>query len=149
MPIPLQKAREIVFLLIYSYDFAKTYEDAISLIAEELKVSKKSIFEALSKAEKIQKELPVLDRAIAEASAQYDFQRIPYAERNILRLSTYELLFEKDLPYPVVISEGIRLTRKFASFEAASFVNAILDAILKKEVLAQDKEAHAPEVPNA
>jgi len=132
MSLPKQKVREIVFLLLYSEDFTSNFEESIPLIAEELKVSKKTVKEAALRVKSILGKLPEIDQKIAESAIGYEFQRIPKAEKNILRLGIYELLFNEDkerVPEKVVISEGVRLARKFASFEAASFVNAILDAI--------------------
>ncbi len=129
MALSPQKTREIVFLLLYSYDFSQNLEEASSLIMEELKVTKKSLREAAEYAQKILEVIGTLDAEIAKVSKEYDFQRIPRSERNILRLGVYELFFDEKIPPKVVISEGVRLARKFASFEAASFINAILDAI--------------------
>lgn len=129
MALSEQKFREIVFLLLYSFDFSKDMEEAAPLIMEELKVTKKSLKEASSRVESILAKLNEIDPLIAETSSSYDFQRIPRAEKNILRLGVFELLFDEAIPDKVAISEAIRLSRKFASFEAASFANAILDAI--------------------
>ena len=129
MALSKQKFREIVFLLLYSYDFTESFEEASSLIMEELKVTKKSLKEGVEQASKVVAHSADIDRFISESSKEYDFQRIPRAERNILRLGVFELLFDEQIPDKVAISESIRLARKFASFEAASFANAILDAI--------------------
>src|SRR5690606_29501809 len=61
------------------------------------------------------------------------FERIPRVERNILRLAVFELLHDPSVPPTVAIAEAIRLTRKFATPEAATFINAVLDAIFKMQ----------------
>lgn len=68
---------------------------------------------------------------ITEHSTSYEFERIPRIERNVLRLGVYEIMYDSDIPPKVAIAEAIRLTRKFATPESATFVNAILDSILK------------------
>jgi N utilization substance protein B len=50
-------------------------------------------------------------------------------DRNILRMATYELLFQKETPAPVVINEAIEVAKKFGTEESAKFINGILDAI--------------------
>jgi len=50
-------------------------------------------------------------------------------ERAALRLATYELLFSRDTPPKVAISEAIVLTKKFAGEESARFVNGVLRGI--------------------
>ena len=130
MSLPQKKIREILLLLLYSHDFVHdNQEDSISMIMEELSVSKKYVHQAYAVRCEIEKKLPLLDEAIAKAAVSYDFQRIPRMERNILRLGAYELLCSPEIPGKVALAESIRLTRKFASPEGASFVNAILDAI--------------------
>lgn len=50
-------------------------------------------------------------------------------ELTILRISIYELLFRKDIPYKVVINEALELTKTFGSVEGYKFVNGVLDKI--------------------
>lgn len=135
MPIPQQKFREIVFQLIYSGDFAgSTDEEMTSFMMQQFAVTKKVVREAIERQKLVEAKRDDLDLQIKNASVAYDFDRITRIERNILRLSLYELLFDQTIPPKVVIAEGIRLARKFASPEGANFVNAILDSIYKKGV---------------
>lgn len=52
-------------------------------------------------------------------------------ELTILRISVYELLFRKDIPYKVIINEALELTKKFGSVEGYKFVNGVLDKVAK------------------
>lgn len=132
MSIPVQKLREIVFQMLYSYDIGKAeQEDMIELMMKELSVSRASVITAQQKVEEIQAIQPELDEMITGASLSYDFDRIQTVERNILRLGVYELFFSGNIPPKVAISEAVRLARKFSSPEAANFVNAILDTLHK------------------
>lgn len=132
MSIPMQKLREIIFQMLYSYDTGKAdQEDMIELMMKELAVPRSSVVTAQQKVEEIQAIFPELDSMIAGASLSYTFDRIPKVERNILRLGVYELFFSPDIPSKVAISEAVRLTRKFSTPEAANFVNAILDTLYK------------------
>jgi N utilization substance protein B len=133
MPISPQKFREIVFQLLYSEDFGGS-DGVVEMLMGQLAVTKKVVREACATKEKILEKKQELDRAIEGNSQAYDFERIPRVERNVLRLSLYELLFASDIPPKVAIAEAIRLSRKFATAEAATFVNAILDAVYKKMI---------------
>lgn len=144
MAIAPQKLREIIFLLIYSSDFSESDEaDITGMLMQELAVSKTVMRLAHEKKKLIQEKLSEIDLIITEYSESYDFERIPRVERNILRLGLYELLFSSNIPSKVAIAEAIRLTRKFATSQAASFVNAILDAIY------QNQEKKREETPDA
>lgn len=131
MPISPQKFREIVFQLLYSHDFGGSEEVGEMLMAQ-LAVTKRIVREADLAKEKILEKKDKLDEIIRFNSTSYDFERIPRVERNILRLSIYELMFSTDIPPKVAIAEAIRLSRKFATVEAATFINAVLDTVYKK-----------------
>lgn len=133
MSIAPQKFREIVFQLLYSHDISQADEaEMIRLICAELEVNKKVVKSAQQVLDKVIEKLPEIDQLIATSCTAYAFDRIQTVEKNILRLGTYELLFDTELPTKVAIAEAMRLTRKFGSPEAVNFVNAILDSILKK-----------------
>lgn len=128
MALSPQKFREIVFQILYSYDLGQASDEAmLELMMAELEVSKKHVKLAQEKARQIMQKLPEIDPLIASASTSYDFDRIQTVTKNILRLGVFELFFEKEVPYKVSIAEAMRLSRKFASPESASFVNALLD----------------------
>jgi N utilization substance protein B len=50
-------------------------------------------------------------------------------ELSILRLSTYELKNRVDIPYRVVINEGIELAKVFGATDGHKFVNGVLDKL--------------------
>jgi N utilization substance protein B len=130
MGLPKQKFREIVLLLLYSYDFNRdSDESAAPLIMRELKVSRKYLYAAEELSRAVISKFPELDALIQKTAVSYAFERIPHAERNILRLGIYELLYSPHVPGKVTFAEAVRLARKFASPESATFVNAVLDTI--------------------
>lgn len=133
MALSQQKLREIVFQIVYSHDFAQNEaDDMIPFLMRQFEVSKKIICQAQERAAVIAPKIAEIDQKIAEAAVSYSFERIPRVEKNILRLGVYELFFAPDIPPKVAIAEAIRLSRKFATPEGSTFVNAILDHIYKK-----------------
>jgi len=134
MSLPAQKFREIVFQMLYSYDMGRaTDENMIELLCGELAVTKKAVKEAQTRMHQILEHLESIDTLIAKTSHSYTFERIQSVERNILRMGTFELLFDPSVPEKVAIAEAMRLARKFSTKESASFVNAILDVLYKSE----------------
>lgn len=131
MALSHQKFREIVFQLLYSHDLGHADEKVmLELMMAELAVSKKNVRSAQERVQKILQNLVNIDPLITSVSTSYSFERIQTVTKNILRLGVYELFFDDQsdrLPPKVVISEAIRLSRKFSSPESASFVNALLD----------------------
>ncbi|MGA8164816.1 MAG: transcription antitermination factor NusB [Waddliaceae bacterium] len=135
MALPQKKFREMVFQMLYSYDFSQVSEEEIvPFLMQKLAVTKKAARDAWSRRQKIVDQLPKIDALIAERSESYRFERIKTVELTILRLAIYEILVDPAIPPKVAIAEAIRLARKFSSPESASFVNALLDAIYKKHL---------------
>ncbi len=68
--------------------------------------------------------MPYLDRK---------FHELDHVERAILRLGTYELLHRPDVPYRVVINEGIELAKDFGATDSHKYVNGILDEVARRQ----------------
>jgi N utilization substance protein B len=141
MKLTPQKFREAVVLFLFSIDFTEDLQDTFALVSEQLKISGSNTKQALEKAQFIMTHVHDLDLLISKYSKSYDFHRIPLAEKAILRLAFFELVCEKTLHYKVIISEAIRLARKFASPEAGGFINAILDQYVKEYFPNQDESS--------
>ncbi len=75
---------------------------------------------ARSKTELDQAIEPLLDRPLDELDP---------VELAILRLSTYELMQRLDVPYRVVINEGIELAKVYGATDGHKFVNGVLDKL--------------------
>ena len=75
-----------------------------------------------------------IDKMISEYATNWQLERMAVIDRNILRFSTYELLFMKDIPPKVSINEAIDIAKKFGGNDSGKFVNGVLDKINKTEV---------------
>lgn len=53
-------------------------------------------------------------------------------ERTILRMATYELQTQMQIPYKVVINEAVELTKRFGAEDAHKYINGVLDKVAKK-----------------
>lgn len=63
---------------------------------------------------------PYIDRA---------FDELDPIEKAILRLAVYELRFELDVPYKVVINEAIEVAKVFGADDSHKYINGVLDKI--------------------
>ncbi|MDB5066551.1 MAG: Transcription termination protein NusB [Chloroflexi bacterium] len=73
--------------------------------------------------------LEAIDDAISAASLNWRLEDIGKVERAVLRLGTFELLYESGVPKAVAIDECIELGRTYAGDESAPFVNGVLGRI--------------------
>ena len=74
---------------------------------------------------------PRVDAVIELFSSNWKMLRMSGVDRNVLRLSVYEVLFCEDIPIKVSINEAIDIGKKFGSDESGAFINGILDSIRK------------------
>jgi N utilization substance protein B len=70
-----------------------------------------------------------IDHLVSEHSAGWAIDRMPVVDRCILRIGTYELLVELDVPVAVVIDEAVELAKEFSTEDSGRFVNGVLAAI--------------------
>lgn len=56
------------------------------------------------------------------------FEQLDPVEVAVLLIGTYELETRIDVPYRVVINEGVNLAKRFGAAESHKYVNACLDA---------------------
>jgi N utilization substance protein B len=90
-------------------------------------------------------ELETLDERIAEASMHWRVERMTRVDRNVLRLGTWELANQHDVPREVVLDEAIELAKAFGTDESSAFVNGVLNRIadaLGRPVRKPEEEAH-------
>lgn len=50
-------------------------------------------------------------------------------EHAILRVSSYELIFDITIPYRVAINEGVELAKTFGGTEGHKYINGVLDKV--------------------
>ena len=75
--------------------------------------------------------LEEIDELIASQADNWRLERMPPVDRNILRLGVYEFLHQVDVPKLVVIDEAIELAKRYGSENSSSFVNGLLDGLIK------------------
>lgn len=76
-----------------------------------------------------------LDVVISECLTNWDINRISIVDKNILRIATFELIYAMDVPAKVAVNEAIDLGKSFGSKDSGSFINGVLDKILKTKLM--------------
>ena len=77
--------------------------------------------------------LGAIDQTIERFAENWEIKRMAYVDRNILRLSTYEMLYLEEIPIKVAINEAVELAKRYGELDSSKFVNGILDRIAKTE----------------
>ncbi len=130
--IPRHNARQYALQAIYQWQLSGTPIQEIEVQFVKFHVTKKVDLdyfkEVISGVVKLQHELdkqiaPYIERAISEVDP---------VELAILRIATYEFVKRLDVPYRVIINEGLELAKKFGSIEAFKFINSVLDRVARQ-----------------
>ncbi|MGW4306551.1 transcription antitermination factor NusB [Streptomyces californicus] len=67
-----------------------------------------------------------IDDLIVTYAVDWEIDRMPVVDRNILRLGAYELIWMDETPDAVVIDEAVQLAKEFSTDDSPSFVNGLL-----------------------
>lgn len=70
-----------------------------------------------------------IDGEIRRVAKNWDLHRMAIVDRNILRMSIFEMLHRLDIPPVVSINEAVDIAKRFSTEESGKFVNGILDKI--------------------
>jgi len=70
-----------------------------------------------------------IDEMIRKVSEHWRIERMPRVDRNILRLSAFELMFLPEVPRRVTLNEAIELAKRYGGEGSPGFVNGVLDRI--------------------
>lgn len=132
-----RKARELALQMLYQHDLSGNTPDTIVSTFEDLQKSKTNTREFATKIFRGTIEhLPQIDEMIVAQADNWRLSRMAVVDRNIIRMSIYELLHESDTPKLVIIDEAIEIAKKFGTQKSSQFINGILDGILKRYNLA-------------
>ena len=125
-----RQAREISLNILYSLDICPVeIEEAEKAIEQYYVVGKKVVPYASQLLRGTLSNLSQIDGLLKEYAQNWEIKRMASVDRNILRQSIYELLFQVDIPPSVVINEAVELAKKYSTKDSGKFVNGILDKI--------------------
>jgi len=122
------KAMELLFGMTLSKD---TTEEAIEGFLENYEGDIKEIDLTYIKQALIgiENNKEAIDTVISENLHSWKIDRISKVNLSILRLATYELLYDEQVPRAVVINEALEITRRYSDEKSVSFINGVLDKI--------------------
>ena len=70
-----------------------------------------------------------IDELIERFAIDWELDRMPVVDRNVLRVGIYELLERPDVPVGVAISEAVELAKRYSTDESGRFVNGVLSSV--------------------
>lgn len=129
-----KRSREIAMELLFGMTLSKnTIEETIENFKEDYEMNLNTVdLEYITKVlEKVEENKEIIDKKIDEALTNWKIDRVSKVNLSILRLSIAEMMYLEDVPGKVSINEAIELTKKYSDEKSVSFINGVLDKILK------------------
>ena len=79
-----------------------------------------------------------IDELLATHAHGWTLDRMPAVDRGLLRIGTWEVLYNDDVPDAVAVDEAVELARALSTDDSPTFVNGLLGRIvdLKPMILA-------------
>ncbi len=129
-----RQSREIALQILFQTEFAPqiSFDDLFSIHgarqdAEVIRYADEIVRGVLSHKEKI-------DSKVQEASRHWKLDRMGGVDRCLLRLAVFEIFHAKEMiDAKIAINEAIEVAKIFGSQESPSFVNGILDQVVRNE----------------
>lgn len=131
-----RKARELAAQILYQiemkqteprevFDLFWTHEEAVHEVSPEMRQFATELVEGVYRNRR------EIDLLIESHSHHWKLGRMAVVDRNILRISVYELLYLHDVPTSVILNEAIEIAKKFGTADSSSFINGVLDNVAK------------------
>jgi N utilization substance protein B len=80
----------------------------------------------------VDEHLEEIDGILGEVSEHWVVSRMPFVDRNILRLSTFEIFWGTGVPASVSINEAVELAKTYGGEDSSKFVNGVLGKIASR-----------------
>ena len=125
--------REHIFRMLFRVEFNN---------AEEMKEQEQFYFEELEEAtgkdqeyilnkyRAIDEKKEQIDKLLNEVTEGWKTTRMNRVDLTILRLATYEIKWDEDVPTGVAINEAVELAKKYSSDDGPAFVNGVLAKVV-------------------
>ena len=78
---------------------------------------------------KYAKDKEKLDEHIKRFAPAWPLAQIPVVDRNILRLTIFEVLFDNKVSVKIAINEAVELAKRFGSDSSPKFINGVLGSV--------------------
>lgn len=82
--------------------------------------------------EGVAQQLDDIDDAIEKfLSHDWELDRLPAVDRQILRVGIWEILFNSEVDAPITISNAAELATQYSGAQAAPYIHAVLDGVVQ------------------
>ena len=129
-----RKSRELALQILFQTEFTPevTMQDMVTVF--EKKIDSETMDYTMLLVKGVKQHREKIDVQIQEASRHWKIDRMASVDRNILRSAVFEMLHAAEPLEPkIVINEAIEIAKVFGTQDSGSFVNGILDQIVRTD----------------
>jgi N utilization substance protein B len=127
-----RRARELVLKALYAFQTSdQNPEEVWETLHVDSGLEKKPLKFANELFHLVLNNIDRLDQEIVKHSENWHISRLALIDKNIMRIAICELFFMPDVPSRVSLNEAIEMAKTYSTPDSSSFVNGILNAILK------------------
>jgi len=128
-----RKAREIAFKVVFQVDQVEADpRQAFDYLIADQKLNTEDREFSWQLIEGCLENIILIDEKLALYSNDWAIDRMLSVDRNIMRIASFEILFDQPQQSVIAIDEAIEIAKKYGDKNSASFVNAILDRVLSE-----------------
>jgi transcription antitermination protein NusB len=135
-------ARELAVQCLYQMEMNEVESaDAVNMLLEEASQENESEHEVrneeelknyvLSQVNGIWEAKPAIDDMLEHYLKNWQMSRLSRVDRQVLRLATWEIVFDNDVPAKVAVNEAIELAKHFGTEDSGKFVNGVLGKMIQ------------------
>lgn len=133
-----RQSRELALQMLFQYDFAQDIDndvlikDFFSLFEHKMELGMVEYARKISAGYLANNE--AIDSIIQKCSKNWKLNRMPLVDKNLARISTFEMKFSDEIIQPqVAINEALEIAKKYGTNDSSSFLNGVLDCISKSQ----------------
>jgi len=122
-----RKARKSALDLLYEADLRSTSAQLLHRARPESSLSESEYVADLLAGVELHK--VKIDECIQLYAQNWELDRIPAVDRNLMRIAIFEILFNGEIPDNVAISEAVELAAELSTENSAEYINGVLGRI--------------------
>jgi N utilization substance protein B len=131
-----RKSREVAMKLLFEMSINKeSFGEILNNFVENTDINLEDIdMEYVSRVVRgVNDNKEVIDKKIEENLINWKLYRLSKIDLSILRICTYEVMFESDIPDKVSVNEAIELAKVYSEDKSSTFINGVLGNMIKKQ----------------
>ena len=128
-----RRGREYALQMLYAMDLTEYQPDQVFAGFYAIQdLNRDAFYYARRLVDGVHSHQEEIDIVLQRYAEHWKLHRMAAVDRNLLRLGLFELMFVKEIPFPIIINEALEIVKEFSDAEGTQFLNGILDAARKE-----------------